>query len=74
MPLTTLAQQVDPKAYYTNSEGELCDTTSIEDGEAPLDVEFRANPTNMDDWTPSYEWHFKRTNADTGEDDYNEYV
>ena len=69
MPLTTLAQQVDPKAYYTNSEGELCDTTNIEDGEAPLDVEFRANPTNMDDWTPSYEWHFKRTNADTGEEE-----
>lgn len=49
---------VDPKVYYTNDKGEALEVTSIDDGQAPLDATFRANPMNMGDWTPSYEWHF----------------
>ena len=58
--LAALSQQVNPLAYYTDKDGELQETTSITDGEAPLDVTFRANPTGMDDYTPAYEWHFRK--------------
>lgn len=53
---------VDPKAYYTDSKGFTQETTAIEgdDGQAPLAVSFRANPADMGDWTPSFEWHFRK--------------
>ena len=54
----TLDPKVQPKAYYTDKNGVLQETESISDGEAPLDVTFRANPSNMDGHTPAYEWHF----------------
>ena len=64
--LAALSQQVNPLAYYTDKDGELQETTSITDGEAPLDVTFRANPTEMDDYTPAYEWHFRKVEKDAG--------
>ena len=64
--LAALSQQVNPLAYYTDKDGELQETTSITDGEAPLDVTFRANPTGMDDYTPAYEWHFRKVEKDAG--------
>ena len=51
-------QSVSPKAYYTDKEGNAIESTSIDDGEAPLEVTFRANPSDIGDWTASYEWHF----------------
>ena len=51
---------VSPTANYLDKENEWQETTSIDDGEAPLEVIFRANPKNMDDHTPSYEWHFRK--------------
>ena len=62
LPTMALAQKVDPKAYFTDSKGYDQETTKIEadDGEAPLTVTFRSNPTEMDGWTPSYEWHFRK--------------
>ena len=56
--ITSLAQSVDPQAYYINEDGDEVETRNIDKGEAPLDVTFRTNPSNMDEVTPSYEWHF----------------
>lgn len=53
------AQSVAPQAHYTDKEGMAIETTSIEDGEAPLAVHFEANPQDMGTWTPSFEWHFR---------------
>ena len=64
--ITSLAQKVDPLAYYTDEDGEEQAVTVIEKGEAPLDVLFRANPEDMDDYTPSYEWHFRKQTVDVG--------
>lgn len=58
--LSALSQDVNPQAYYTNSEGVEQESRAVSDGEAPLDVIFRANPSDMDDYTPSYEWHFRK--------------
>ena len=64
--LTTLlcvcsrAQSVSPTAIYTDSEGEVQEVTKIEDGEAPLEVTFKANPQNMGELTPSFVWRFRR--------------
>lgn len=57
--LGCFAQSVSPKAYYTDKEGNAMESTSIDDGEAPLEVSFRANPADLGEWTASYEWHFK---------------
>lgn len=59
------AQSVSPTAVYTDADGVLQETTKIEDGEAPLDVTFRANPMEMGDITPSYVWHFRREGDET---------
>lgn len=64
--LTAEAQQVDPKVLYTDAKGFAQETTSIEDGQAPLEVSFRANPSGMDDYTPAYEWHFRRVKSGSG--------
>ena len=61
---TAEAQNVNPVAQYTDAEGEFIETTSI-DGEAPLDVTFVANPSDMEEHQPSYEWHFRRTGETT---------
>lgn len=61
LPVTMTGQKISPLAYYTDKEGTSVETTSINDGEAPLSVSFRANPEDMGTWTPSYEWHFKVT-------------
>lgn len=63
--LTALAQDsetpsVSPTANYLDKEQQWQEVTSIDDGEAPLEVTFRANPKNMEGHTPSYEWHFRK--------------
>lgn len=60
IPLAVQGQKVNPLAYYTDEDGFAQETTSIADGRAPLDVVFRANPSEMEEYTPSYEWHFLR--------------
>jgi gliding motility-associated-like protein len=57
---TALSQSVNPLAYYIDSEGTEQETITISDGQAPLAVTFRANPSDMDEYSPSYEWHFRR--------------
>ena len=65
MPMVAVAQgplDVMPTATYTDDEGNLAtadkDNPSIS-GQAPLSVNFYANPTDMGVYTPSYEWHFR---------------
>jgi len=52
----------NPTAYYT-VDGEAMKTTdAITDAQAPLTVTFKANPSNLGETTPTYEWHFTKTN------------
>ncbi len=60
LPLCSLAQKVNPQAYYTDEEGNYVETQSVDKGDAPLVVTFRSNPSEMDDYDPSYEWHFRK--------------
>lgn len=59
-----LAQEVipsvSPSVSYLSADNEWVEASSIDDGEAPLEVTFRANPQNMEGHTPSYEWHFQK--------------
>ena len=67
LPLQSLVAQdvypsVAPTATYINEEGN--ETTADEDnpsfyGQAPLEVTFRANPSDMFAFSPTYEWHFR---------------
>ena len=67
MPLAVAAQNEEPRvlptATYINSEGESAEAnmenTAIA-GQAPLFVNFYANPSGMDDYIPSFEWHFRQ--------------
>ena len=59
--LNSQSQSVNPLAYYTDDKGLEQETTTISDGQAPLTVIFRANPSDMEGQNPSYEWHFRRT-------------
>ena len=65
--ITALSQSINPLAYYTDKEGVEQETTSIDDGQAPLEVTFRANPSEMEEYTPSYEWHFRRVRQGEGQ-------
>ena len=67
--LSSSAQKVNPQAYYTDEDGNDVETTNVDNGQAPLDVTFRANPEDMDGHSPSYEWHFiKVTEGSTREE------
>lgn len=59
--LTAQAQSTNPLAYYTDKDGYQQETQAIDDGDAPLDVTFKANPSaDITTYgTPSYEWHFR---------------
>jgi gliding motility-associated-like protein len=66
MPMGAVAQSgypaVNPTAAYTDEEGNSA-TADEENptiaGQAPLLVNFYANPIDMGDNIPSYEWHFR---------------
>ena len=59
--MLAVAQNVNISASYNDKDGVSHTVdSSIDDAEAPLGVEFKANPSDMGDWTPSYEWHFQR--------------
>ncbi|MBP5338118.1 MAG: gliding motility-associated C-terminal domain-containing protein [Prevotella sp.] len=65
-PLLAVGQKVDPQAYYIDEDGEEQVTREVNKGEAPLDVTFRANPSDMDGYTPSFEWHFRQQTLTEG--------
>lgn len=70
LPLATKAQSVNAKAYYTDKDGTVHETDTINNGEAPLVVDFRANPSGMDDCTAAYEWHFNKIDEETGSSEF----
>ena len=67
LPLNSLEAQdilpsISPTATYMDEEGN--EATADEDnpsffGQAPLEVTFHANPSDMIGFLPSYEWHFR---------------
>ena len=66
IPILAHAQSVEPRACYVDKDGYNQEVESITDGQAPLEVTFRANPSNMEDYSPSYEWHFYRMSGTEG--------
>ena len=64
--LSAIAQSVSPVAIYVDSTGISKEVTSIDNGQAPLEVTFKANPSDMENYMPSYEWHFRRINSNSG--------
>ena len=59
VPVTVGAQKVNPLAYFTDDDGNEQESQTVDNVQAPLHVEFRANPEGMEDYFPSYEWHFR---------------
>ena len=56
---------VSPTATYINDDGVETVSTDMIDGQAPLLVTFRANPSDIDGHNPSYEWHFRMEGEET---------
>lgn len=63
------AQTVAPSASYVDEKGNPTETSENFTAEAPLDVIWRANPQNMGEHTPAYEWHVLRENAEEGREE-----
>lgn len=63
-PVWATAQSTAPTACYTDQDGNLKETTAIDDGQAPLTVTFRANPSDVGQWTGAYEWHFRKVDTE----------
>lgn len=51
---------MSPKATYTNDEGVETESSTDVSGQAPLTVSFTANPYNLEEFNPTYEWHFRQ--------------
>jgi gliding motility-associated-like protein len=51
-------------ATYVDENNNMVDSDIDFTAQAPLDVTFRANPTDMGDHTPAYEWHFRKEGAE----------
>ena len=64
VPLPCLAQHVEPSAVYTDETGNVIETHDEIKGQAPLIVNFHANPTDMEEFNPAYEWHFRQEGED----------
>ena len=71
VPMGATAQNdtpdVSPTATYTDSEGNPAESSKESptiDGQAPLFVNFYANPSGMGDNIPTYEWHFRQANEE----------
>ena len=55
---------VNPKMSFTNAEGQTVQEDNFNGG-APLHVVFEANPQDLGNYTPLYEWQFLRENSTT---------
>ena len=64
LPLMAAAQAVAPRYTYVDEELNTVNDSIDFTAQAPLDVMFRANPTDMGDHTPAYEWHFRKEGAE----------
>ena len=54
----------NPTAYYTVDGVDMETTDVINDAQAPLAVTFKANPSDLGEMTPSYEWRFTKEGSD----------
>ena len=61
-PLFSQAQSVSPVVVCI-VDGEETESTDIDNGEAPLEAVFKANPSDMEGLTPTYEWHFRKAGS-----------
>lgn len=63
LPLSSSGQKAlpsaNPQMWVTEEDGSETDMTSF-DGSAPMEARFVANPTDIGDYTPYYEWRFCR--------------
>ena len=60
LPLSMAAQKVNVTATYVDANNETVEKDNDFEEEAPLDVTFRANPEEMGEHTPAFEWHFRK--------------
>ena len=58
-PLLAMAS-FTPTAYYTVDGTDMETTDIINNAQAPLTVTFKANPSDLGDAVPTYEWRFTR--------------
>lgn len=59
-PFAGHAQTTSVIATYTDRDNNTVDSETDFTEEAPLDVTFRVNAKDMDEHTPSYEWHIRK--------------
>ncbi len=55
---------VNPTMVYTDDDGAEVNDTQY-DGSAPFHAQFSANPENLGNYTPLYEWRFTRSGEST---------
>lgn len=55
----------NPTAYYVVNGENLEATDAISDAQAPLEVTFKANPSDLGETTPVYEWRFTKADETT---------
>ena len=60
IPILSYSQKIKVTATYVDENNNMVDSDIDFTAQAPLDVTFRANPTDMGDHTPAYEWHFRK--------------
>ena len=59
-PILAGAQKASPTATYVDENQNTVDAETDFSGQASLSVTFRANPTEMGEHTPTFEWHFRK--------------
>ena len=60
LPFAGRAQTTSVIATYADKDNNIVDSETDFTEEAPLDVTFRVNAQDMDEHTPSYEWHIRK--------------
>lgn len=63
LPTMVLAD-FSPTAYYTVDDQAMESTDFINDAQAPLTVTFKANPSNLGNASPAYEWRFTKEGSE----------
>ena len=68
LPFLCMAQgsipSLNPTANYLDADGTETESSDNISGQAPLSVTFHANPSNMEGYSPTYEWHFHKDGDD----------
>lgn len=66
-PVSAWAQDplpsANPQMWVTDTDGTETDMTTF-DGSAPMKARFAANPTDVGEYTPRFEWRFSRQNEE----------